>query len=316
VGVGGRLAALAFGGLAGLQAASQYVGWAFRWPEVFGTALRVSADLAIYPPWSVLTWRASYGAEEPRTFAAANIFLLAGVLAGLLVGQAFSSELNKVRRVRGWGGREEARRAGLLDRVGCVIGDLDGRLVTTTDMRPTLVTGGTRSGKGRGHVVPSLLSWTESVLVHDPKGELWRTTAGWRSRFSHALRFNPRDLRSARFNPLAEIRPGPHELAEVQRLVAILSDPGGNRDDEAIWDRAGSEILEAVILHVLYTADDQDKTLVKVRELLADLDRSAEIMARTLHRPGPGGEPETHPFIRTAVRGYAVVGEDELVGVG
>jgi type IV secretion system protein VirD4 len=155
--------------------------------------------------------------------------------------------------------------------------------------------------------VPSLLSWTDSVLVHDPKGELWRTTAGWRSRFSHALRFDPRDLRSARFNPLAEIRPGPHELADVQRLVAILADPGGARDDEAIWDKAASEILEAVILHVLYTADDADKTLVKVRELLADLDNAADMMAKTLHRPGPGGQPETHPFIRTAVRGYAAM---------
>jgi type IV secretion system protein VirD4 len=307
VGVGGRLAALALGGAAGLQTATQYVGWAFRWPETFGPALRLGPDLALYRPWSVLAWRASYAAEEPRTFAAANLLLLAGLLAGLLVGQTFSNEPNKVRRIRGWGDRNEARRAGLLNQAGCVIGELEGRLVTTTDMRPTLVTGGTRSGKGRGHVVPSLLSWTDSVLVHDPKGELWRATAGWRSRFSHALRFAPRDLRSARFNPLAEIRPGPHELAEVQRLVAILSDPGGQRDDEAIWDRAGSEILEAVILHVLYAADDHEKTLVKVRELLADLDKSAEIMARTLHRPGPAGEPETHPFIRTAVRGYAAM---------
>ena len=33
MGVGGRLAALALGGIVGLQTATQYVGWAFRWPE-------------------------------------------------------------------------------------------------------------------------------------------------------------------------------------------------------------------------------------------------------------------------------------------
>jgi type IV secretion system protein VirD4 len=65
----------------------------------------------------------------------------------------------------------------------------------------------------------------ESTLVHDPKGELWRTTAGWRSSFSYAFYFNPRDPASARWNPLAEIRPGPDEIAQVQRLVAILADP-------------------------------------------------------------------------------------------
>ncbi|RZJ39013.1 MAG: conjugal transfer protein TraG, partial [Brevundimonas sp.] len=165
----------------------------------------------------------------------------------------------------------------------------------------------TRSGKGRGHVMPTLLSWPASVLVHDPKRELWRLSGGWRSRFSHALYFDPRDAASACWNPLAEIRPGPGELAEVQRLVSILSDPGGVRDDEAIWDRAASEILEAVILHVLYTAPDVDKNLLSVRGLLADLDDAAETMARTLHRAGADGLPETHPFIATAVKGYAAM---------
>ena len=144
-------------------------------------------------------------------------------------------------------------------------------------------------------------------MIHDPKGELWRLSAGWRAGFSHALRFDPRDPRSARWNPLAEIRPGPGELAQVQRLVAILSDPGGVRDEEAIWDKSASEILEAVILHVLYVANDEAKTLLRVRELLADLDGAAEAMLRTHHRRGAGGEPETHPFIRTAVTGYAAM---------
>ncbi|EDX82202.1 TraG/TraD family [Brevundimonas sp. BAL3] len=188
-----------------------------------------------------------------------------------------------------------------------MIGLLRGRMLATVDLRPTLVTGGTRSGKGRGHVVPTLLSWTGSVLTHDPKGELFALSAGWRATFSHALSINPRNPASARWNPLAEISPGPGELAQVQRLVAILSDPGGARDDEAIWDKAASEILEAVILHILYTADDADKTLLKVRELLADLDDVADVMVKTLHRPGPNGEPETHPFIKTAVKGYAAM---------
>ncbi|WP_312220149.1 type IV secretory system conjugative DNA transfer family protein, partial [Brevundimonas sp.] len=210
-------------------------------------------------------------------------------------------------RLRGWGGPRDVRRAGLTAVGGCVVGMLGGRLLATTDLRPTLVTGGTRSGKGRGHVMPTLLSWGSSVLVHDPKRELWRLSAGWRSRFSHVLYFDPRDPASACWNPLAEIEPGPGELAQVQRLVAILADPGGGREDEAIWDKAASEILEAVIMHVLYTAADGDKTLLTVRRLLADLDRTAETMTRTLHRPGPDGEGETHPFVAVAVRGYAAM---------
>jgi type IV secretion system protein VirD4 len=306
VSFGVRISGLAGGILLGLQAATQFVAWSFAYAAPLGHGLPVGRHAVAYAPWSILAWGARFGAEEPKVFSAATILIVLGTALG--VGwSALTSSQPARSRIRGWGGLADARAAGLLARGGCVLGELDGRLLSTTDLRPTLVTGGTRSGKGRGHVVPSLLSWTDSALVHDPKGELWRVTAGWRSRFSHALRFDPRSLRSARWNPLAEIRPGPSELAQIQRLVAILADPGGVRDDEAIWDKSASEILEAVILHVLYTAPDADKTLLTVRKLLADLDDAAETMLKTLHRLGPDGAPETHPFIKTAVKGYAAM---------
>src|SRR3546814_17275026 len=83
----------------------------------------------------------------------------------------------------------------------------------------------TRSGKGVGLVVPSLLSWTGSVVVHDIKGENWTLTAGWRARFSHCLLFNPTDARSARYNQLMEVRKGPAEVRDAQNIAAILVDP-------------------------------------------------------------------------------------------
>ena len=302
----GRLVGLAVGAVAGLTAGTQMFAWTYGWSPVLGPAWRVTSDVVLYPPWSILTWRRTYADEARDALNRSGVAILMGALGGLGLGVLADGQVRSGRR-RGWGGLAEARRAGLLGRAGCVLGVLDGRLLATTDLRPTLVTGGTRSGKGRGHVVPSLLNWTASVLVHDPKGELWAVTSGWRGRFSHALYLAPRHAASARWNPLAEIRPGPGELAQVQRLVAILSDPGGTRDEEAIWDKAASEILEAVILHVLYTAEDQDKTLLKVRALLADLDEAADAMLKTLHRSGPDGEPEAHPFIQTAVKGYAAM---------
>ena len=41
----------------------------------------------------------------------------------------------------------------------------------------------TRSGKGVGLVIPTLLTWAGSVIVHDIKGENHGLTAGWRARF-------------------------------------------------------------------------------------------------------------------------------------
>eukprot|EP01133_Synstelium_polycarpum_P027706 gene27707-33490_t len=62
------------------------------------------------------------------------------------------------------------------------------------------------SGKGVGLVIPTLLSWTGSAVIHDIKGENWNLTAGWRTRFSHCLLFNPTDAKSAAYNPLLEVR--------------------------------------------------------------------------------------------------------------
>ncbi|WP_436356222.1 type IV secretory system conjugative DNA transfer family protein [Brevundimonas sp. CEF1] len=303
-----RAAFLLLGLAAGLQGATQYFAWLYRFDAALGPGLGLTwglgPDVALYPPWSILIWAKRHAAEAGPALSRAGGLVLLGLAGGLLLA---TRPARRPARRRGWGGLAEARRAGLLNGRGVVVGSLRGRLLTSDDLRPTLVTGGTRSGKGRGHVAPTLLSWTDSVLVHDPKSELWTLTAGWRAGFSHVMRLDPRDPASARWNPLAEIRPGPGELAQVQRLVAILSDPGGARDEEAIWDKAASEILEAVILHVLHVAEDADKTLLKVRELLADLDRSAETMRRTLHFRGEDGAPRTHPFILTAVTGYAAM---------
>jgi type IV secretion system protein VirD4 len=55
-----------------------------------------------------------------------------------------------------------------------------------------LVFAPTRSGKGVGIVIPTLLSWPHSVLIHDLKGENWALTAGARKRIGQlCLKFAP-----------------------------------------------------------------------------------------------------------------------------
>ena len=45
----------------------------------------------------------------------------------------------------------------------------------------------TRSGKGVGLVIPSLLAWEESAVIYDIKGENWAKTAGFRSQAGPSL---------------------------------------------------------------------------------------------------------------------------------
>jgi type IV secretion system protein VirD4 len=130
----------------------------------------------------------------------------------------------------------------------------------------------TRSGKGVGLVVPTLLTWTESAVVYDIKGENWQLTAGWRARFSHCLLFNPTDPRSARYNPLLEVRKGPDEIRDVQNIADILVDPEGALERRNHWEKTGHSLLVGAILHVLYA--EKEKTLARVATFLSDPSRS------------------------------------------
>ena len=101
----------------------------------------------------------------------------------------------------------------------------------------------TRSGKGVGLVVPTLLSWPSSAVIHDIKGENWQLTAGWRSRFSHCLLFNPTDSRSAAYNPLLEVRRGASEVRDVQNIADILVDPEGALERRNHWEKTSHALL-------------------------------------------------------------------------
>ena len=85
----------------------------------------------------------------------------------------------------------------------------------------------TRSGKGVGLVVPSLLTWPGSAIVHDIKGENWTLTAGFRAQHGRVLLFDPTNSASSAYNPLLEVRRGEWEVRDVQNVADVLVDPEG-----------------------------------------------------------------------------------------
>lgn len=174
----------------------------------------------------------------------------------------------------------------------------------------------TRSGKGVGVVVPTLLSWTGSAIIHDIKGENWHATAGWRSRFSHCLSFNPADVRSAHYNPLLEVRRGVNEVRDVQNIADILVDPEGALDQRSHWEKTAHAFLTGLILHVLYV--EKEKTLAQVVALIADPARPIEgllkLMLATNHL-GDSTAPKVHPVVAAAARDLLNKAENERSGV-
>src|SRR3546814_8371926 len=120
---------------------------------------------------------------------------------------------------------------------GVCLGRLEGQYLRHDGPEHIMAFAPTRSGKCVGLVVPTLLSWTGSAVIHDIKGENWQLTACWRARFSNALMFNPTDLTSARYNPLLEVRRGPNEVRDVQNIADILVDPEGALEKRGHWEK-------------------------------------------------------------------------------
>src|SRR3546814_209424 len=136
----------------------------------------------------------------------------------------------------------------------------------------------TRSGKGVGLVVPTLLSWGASSVITDLKGELWALTAGWRQKHAKnkVLRFEPASSSGGVcWNPLDEIRVGTEaEVGDVQNLATLIVDPDGKGLDSH-WQKTAFALLVGVILHALYKArnDGGTATLPSVDAMLADPNR-------------------------------------------
>ena len=116
----------------------------------------------------------------------------------------------------------------------------------------------TRSGKGVGLVVPTLLTWPGSAIVHDIKGENWTLTAGWRARFGRVLLFDPTNARAPPTIPLLEVRRGEWEVRDVQNIADILVDPEGALERRNHWEKTSHSLLVGAILHVLYAEAGQD----------------------------------------------------------
>src|SRR3546814_10625351 len=75
------------------------------------------------------------------------------------------------------------------------------------------------------------------------------------------LLFNPTDARSARYNPLLEVRRGVDEVRDVQNIADILVDPEGALERRNHWEKTSHSLLVGAILHVLYA--EEEKTLAR-----------------------------------------------------
>lgn len=308
--------------IAGLWAATQWAAAMLAYQPELGAPWLIVGHVPVYRPWALFWWWYHYDAYAPHVFDRAG--MLAGASGFIGCGAAVLGSLWRARQRSNvttygsarWASAQEIERAGLHRDRGVLLGRLGGDYLRHDGPEHVMAFAPTRSGKGVGLVVPTLLSWTGSAVIHDIKGENWTLTAGWRARFSHCLLFNPTDARSARYNPLLEVRRGADEVRDVQNIADILVDPEGALERRNHWEKTSHSLLVGAILHILYA--EEEKTLARVATFLSDPQRSFVATLRrmmTTNHLGTQDAPRVHPVVASAARELLNKSENERSGV-
>ncbi|WCM26286.1 conjugal transfer protein TraG [Sphingomonas sp. QA11] len=308
--------------VASIWFATQWAAASLAYQPALGTPWFRLGGTPVYAPWSIFPWWFHFDAYAPVVFDEAG-----GIAAGsgiVACGAAIGGSVWRARRQRNvttygsarWANPRDIRAAGLAADAGVFLGRATSRYLRHDGPEHVMAFAPTRSGKGVGLVVPTLLGWTGSTVVHDIKGENWQLTAGWRSRFSHCLLFNPTDVRSARYNPLLEVRRGTHEVRDVQNIADILVDPEGALERRNHWEKTSHSLLVGAILHVLYA--EEEKTLARVATFLSDPQHPFVATLRammTTNHLGTEEMPLVHPVVASAAREVLNKSDNERSGV-
>ncbi len=326
----------------GLQAATQFFAHTFNYQEILGPHLG-----HVYAPWFFLQWSVEWYSQYPdeiRRSATMGMLVSAAGLLAVAIAKVVASNSSRANEyLHGsarWAEMKDIQAAGLMPRertflglltgkdappcTGVYVGgweDKDGQFYYLRHNGPehVLTYAPTRSGKGVGLVIPTLLSWPSSAVITDLKGELWALTAGWRKKHAKnkVLRFEPASTSaSVCWNPLDEIRLSTeNEVGDVQNLATLIVDPDGKGMDSH-WQKTAFSLLVGVILHVLYKAQNEGTpaSLASVDAMLADPDRDIGELWMEMTTYGHR-DSQNHPVIGAAARDMMDRAEEEAGSV-
>ncbi|MEW6122420.1 conjugal transfer protein TraG [Sphingomonas daechungensis] len=299
--------------------ATQWTAYRLGFQPQLGLPWFELAGWPIYYPPAFFWWWYFYDAYAPPIFvegayiAASGGFISIAVAIGMSVWRAREAKNAETFGSARWADFGEVRSAGLLGADGVVLGKFERDYLRHDGPEHVLCFAPTRSGKGVGLVVPSLLTWPGSAIVHDIKGENWTLTAGYRARHGRALLFDPTNAKSAAYNPLLEVRRGEWEVRDVQNIADILVDPEGSLEKRNHWEKTSHALLVGAILHVLYA--EADKTLAGVAAFLSDPKRPIESTLAAMMKTAHLGEAGPHPVIASAARELLNKSDNERSGV-
>jgi type IV secretion system protein VirD4 len=299
--------------------ATEWTAWRLGFQPELGRPWFEVLHFPFYQPPAFFWWWYAYDAYAPSIFdegayiAASGGIIAAAVAIGMSVLRAREAKNVETYGSARWAEPKEIEQACLLGPDGVVLGRYLRSYLRHDGPEHVLCFAPTRSGKGVGLVIPSLLTWPGSAIVHDIKGENWQLTAGFRARHGRVFLFDPTNAKSSAYNPLLEVRRGEWEVRDVQNIADILVDPEGSLEKRNHWEKTSHALLVGAILHVLYA--EEDKTLAGVAAFLSDPKRPIESTLSAMMRTSHLGAAGVHPVVASAARELLNKSSNERSGV-
>ena len=336
------MAAIPLLALLGMEMATLKIASDYGFHSMLGQPWFSVLGVPVYAPWRVFTWEGISQPVMDNALVLGQAFFLLPLFLALLCVVA-ARRLKGNQELHGsarWARKAEIERMGYLGGQGVYVGGWFDkkknilRYLRHNGPEHILCFAPTRSGKGVGLILPTLLSWPGSTLTLDIKGENWALTSGWRKSQGHkVLRFAPADSSGfgCAFNPLDEIRLTSLEaVQDVQNLALMLVDPDG-KGLEDHWTKAAFAFFSGLILHCCVVVRSRQGRMPSLQELtlmMSDPDRTtAELLdemmvmdhAMLFREFAPDADARVgeacHIFIASSAREMAAKAENEASGV-
>lgn len=148
-----------------------------------------------------------------------------------------------------WATPADVKRANLRSKEGMMLGVDSGGYFVADGFQHALLFAPTGSGKGVGFVIPNLLFWNHSMIVHDIKLENYDFTSGWRAKQGQECYVwepsNP-DGRTHCYNPIDWVSSKPGQMVDdVQKIANLII------EEKDFWNNEARSLFLGVTLYLL-----------------------------------------------------------------
>ena len=187
--------------------------------------------------------------------------LLAIVVPEMIVGVYYVKNFKRIKALQfflpkesvygsaDWASQTDIERANLRAKQGMLLGQDDVGYFVADGFQHSLLFAPTGSGKGVGFVIPNLLFWDHSVVVHDIKLENHMLASGWRAKMGQIVRVwepsNPDGITHC-YNPIDWVSSKPGQMVDDVQKISNLIMP-----EKDFWNNEARSLFLRVVLYLL-----------------------------------------------------------------